>query len=55
MEYLPSGRADLVVVSIAGVSLLILMIETPPHFILLAVLIYTYIMQFSTCYIGYRS
>ena len=40
MEYLSSGRADLVVVGIAGGSLFVLMIETPPHFILLVVLIY---------------
>jgi hypothetical protein len=37
-------------------SLVVLMIDNPPtQFILLAGLIYTYIMQFSTYYIGYMS
>jgi hypothetical protein len=43
----------LFVVDVAvGSIMLVLMIETPNHFILIPALFYTYIMQFSTCYCG---
>ena len=41
------------VVGIGGGYLLVLMIETPPHFILIAGLLYIYIKGFSTLNSGY--
>jgi hypothetical protein len=43
------------VVGIEDGSLLVLMIEAPHPFILISGFLSTYIMQFSTCYSGYRS
>jgi hypothetical protein len=41
------------VVGIRGGSVLVLMIEIPPHFILMAGLLYIYIKGFSTLNSGY--
>ena len=49
-------RVDLFGVGVGGGYLLVLIIDRPPTpFILIADLLYTYIMQFSICYCGYRS
>jgi hypothetical protein len=46
-------RVDVVGIGVGGGSLLVLMIEAPIPFILIAGLLNTYIMQLSTCY-SYR-